>query len=64
MHLIFEAVEKFGMIAVFILIMLEYACFPVPSEVVLPFSGAIASSNNTSLISVLISSLFGCCYLL
>lgn len=37
-----QIVQDYGLPAVFLLIMLEYACLPVPSEVVLPFAGAVA----------------------
>ena len=47
-----ELVGTYGRIAVFVLILLEYACFPLPSEVVLPFSGALASQNGWSFLSV------------
>ena len=46
MEWILRAVESYGLFAVFVLILLEYACFPLPSEVVLPLSGAIASQNE------------------
>lgn len=36
-------IQNYGMIAIFISILLEYACFPVPSEIVLPFAGACAA---------------------
>jgi membrane protein DedA with SNARE-associated domain len=48
-HLIYE----YGLIAMFIIILLEYACFPVSSEIVLPFSGAVASINHTSFFVIL-----------
>ncbi len=37
-----EIIRDYGMPAVFVLITLEYACLPVPSEIVLPFAGAVA----------------------
>lgn len=40
-------IDQHGMVAVFVLILLEYACFPLPSEVVLPFSGAVAAAKHT-----------------
>jgi len=33
----FEIISRYGLIAVFTIIALEYACFPLPSEIVLPF---------------------------
>lgn len=37
-----------GLIAMFLIILLEYGCFPISSEIVLPFSGAVASLQNIS----------------
>lgn len=45
-----------GLIAMFIIIMLEYACFPVSSEIVLPFSGAIASHKQIPFLVIIFSS--------
>jgi membrane protein DedA with SNARE-associated domain len=36
-------IYKYGVIAMFFIILIEYACFPISSEIVLPFSGAVAS---------------------
>lgn len=41
-------IYEYGMIAMFFLILIEYACFPVSSEIVLPFSGAVAASQGIS----------------
>ena len=43
---------QYGLIAMFI-IMLEYACFPVSSEIVLPFSGAVASVSHIPFLLIL-----------
>jgi membrane protein DedA with SNARE-associated domain len=49
--------------------MLEYACFPVSSEIVLPLSGAVASINNTHFLVILPLSIIagllgtGICYM-
>lgn len=53
MKLITQIISDYGMIAMFIIILLEYACFPVSSEIVLPFSGAIASINHTNFFVIL-----------
>lgn len=42
-----DLIYEYGLLAAFIIIMLEYACFPVSSEIVLPFCGAVAAMNNT-----------------
>lgn len=59
-----------GIPAMFIIILLEYACFPVSSELVLPFAGAFAAAKGTPFIIILaLSSLAGIigtsiCYLI
>lgn len=53
MSLIQEFISEYGTLAMFIIILLEYACFPVSSEIVLPFSGAIASINHTDFLFIL-----------
>lgn len=34
--------SQYGLWAIFLIIMLEYACFPISSELVLPVSGLVA----------------------
>ena len=53
MEFVMNAIDSYGLIAVFVLILLEYACFPLPSEVVLPFSGAIASQSDWTFLAIL-----------
>lgn len=53
MSIITDLISEYGLTAMFIIILLEYACFPVSSEIVLPFSGAVASINNTSFLVIL-----------
>lgn len=53
MNFITNLISEYGLIAMFIIIMLEYACFPVSSEIVLPFSGAVASVNHTNFFVIL-----------
>jgi membrane protein DedA with SNARE-associated domain len=68
--IIYSFIENYGLIAVFILIMLEYACFPLPSEIVLPFAGAYAAIYGVPFYAILFISiaagLCGCliCYLI
>ena len=68
MNVITELINEYGLIAMFFIIMLEYACFPVSSEIVLPFSGAVASINHTNFLIILILSIIagligtGICY--
>ncbi len=56
MKFILNLFGEWGLLGVFILIVLEYACFPIPSEVVLPFVGFIASLNEYSLVGVILMS--------
>jgi Uncharacterized membrane-associated protein len=53
MNFITDFIYEYGLIAMFIIILLEYACFPVSSEIVLPFSGAVASINHTNFFVIL-----------
>ena len=46
-------VQQYGLIAIFLIVMLEYACLPLPSEVVLPLSGAVAAQGEFSFLTVL-----------
>ena len=43
MNFINTLISNYGLFAIFFLILIEYACFPISSEIVLPFSGALAS---------------------
>ena len=49
---IVEMIQNYGLIAIFLAVFLEYACFPVPSEIVLPLSGAVAAQGGFSFLSV------------
>lgn len=53
MSFITDFISEYGIFAMFLIIMLEYACFPVSSEIVLPFSGAVASANQTHFFVIL-----------
>lgn len=53
MSAITNFISEYGLIAMFIIILLEYACFPVSSEIVLPFSGAVASMNDINFLVIL-----------
>ncbi|HHX11594.1 MAG TPA: DedA family protein [Clostridiales bacterium] len=57
MNFLTDLIYKYGTLAMFLIIMLEYACFPVSSEIVLPFSGAVASINDTNFIFILVLSI-------
>ena len=57
MSVINSFILQYGLISVFVLIMIEYACFPLPSEVVLPLCGAIAARNHFGFLTILILSI-------
>ena len=44
-HLIRTTIEDFGYVAVFVLMVLESACIPIPSEVTMLFGGAAANAT-------------------
>lgn len=48
-----DIIYEYGMVAMFFLILIEYACFPVSSEIILPFSGAVASLQQISFFVIL-----------
>ncbi|MBP3909688.1 MAG: DedA family protein, partial [Turicibacter sp.] len=56
MEWIIDFITQYGLIAMFLFIALEYACLPLPSEVVLPLSGAMAVSSGRPLVLVIIIS--------
>ena len=41
-HLITDTILQYGLLAVFVLMTLESACVPIPSEVTMLFGGALA----------------------
>ena len=53
MNLITGFIYRYGILAMFFLILIEYACFPISSEIVLPFSGAVASIQNLPYLVIL-----------
>lgn len=48
MELLTSLMKKYGLLGLCLMILLEYACFPVSSEIVLPFCGAFASYYDIS----------------
>ena len=59
MELFTNLIFKYGLIAIFLVITIEYACFPISSEIVLPFSGAVASISQVSFFAVIVVSVVG-----
>lgn len=53
-------IEHYGIISIFLIVMLEYANFPLPSEVVLPFVGIMVAKGNIDFtLSIVVSILAG-----
>ena len=44
-HFISSAIEHYGYVAIFVLMVLESACIPIPSEVTMLFGGAAANAT-------------------
>lgn len=44
-----SALEQYGLLGIFLVIALEYACLPMPSEVLLPLSGLAAAAAGIPL---------------
>lgn len=61
--------ESMGLVFIFIIILLEYACFPIPSEIILPLSGVLSLQLKIPFLSVyllsVLAGIIGCaiCYL-
>ncbi len=51
-----DLINSAGYIGIVLTVGLEYACFPMPSEVILPFVGFIASSGSITLPGAIIAS--------
>lgn len=52
-------IEQYGLISIFLVVMLEYANFPLPSEIVLPFIGIMIARGNINFALALMVSVFG-----
>jgi len=69
METVLSLFDRYGIFAMILIIFLEYACFPISSELVLPFSGAVARAEDLSFFLLLplsvLAGLFGTgiCYL-
>ena len=57
--LIISLINKFGYLAVFLLITIENVFPPIPSEVILTFSGFLTTYTNLNVILVIVSSVLG-----
>ena len=52
-------INKFGYFGIFLLIMIENLFPPIPSEIILTFSGFVAEEAKLSLVLIIISSTLG-----
>jgi membrane protein DedA with SNARE-associated domain len=51
-ELITHNIDRFGYLAIFLLMVLESACVPIPSEITMPFGGLLAASGRLELWAV------------
>lgn len=58
MEFLTPLLEQYGLFGLCLLILLEYACFPISSEIVLPFCGAFAKSYGISFFLLIPGSVF------
>ncbi|HSX40106.1 MAG TPA: DedA family protein [Candidatus Saccharimonadales bacterium] len=56
---IIHLIQTSGYLGIFILMLLESALIPIPSEVTMPFSGFLAASGNLSLVPVILVGALG-----
>lgn len=70
MEFISSVFDTYGLAAILLIIFLEYACFPLSSEIILPALGALAKANQLSFFLLLPFSVLaglsgtGVCYLI
>jgi len=57
--MLMHALESGGYVATFMLMMLESACIPIPSEVVMPFAGYLAWEGHLHLWVVIVAGMLG-----
>ena len=58
-NIIIEFIQETGYFGVFICMILESACIPLPSEVIMPFSGYVAWKGGMSILGVTIIGVLG-----
>lgn len=58
-HLLMNAVQGFGYSGIFIAMVLESACIPIPSEVVMPFGGYLVVAGHLNFWTVVITGTLG-----
>jgi len=58
--LIISGISAFGYIGIVLAMALESACIPLPSEVIMPFSGYLVAQGRFSLLGVSVAGALGC----
>ncbi|MFN3476162.1 MAG: DedA family protein [Candidatus Methylomirabilales bacterium] len=58
--LIVSAISTLGYVGIILAMALESACIPLPSEVIMPFSGYLAAQGRFSFFWVSVAGAFGC----
>lgn len=58
--LIVGIISKLGYLGIVVLMALESACIPLPSEIILPFAGYLASTGRFSLLAIATVGAIGC----
>lgn len=56
MSFIENVINQYGLSAMFLLILLEYACFPVSSEIILPLAGLVGARCGMPFITLVLAS--------
>ena len=59
-NFVINAVETFSYAGIFVIMLLQSACVPIPSEIVLPFAGFMVGQAKFNFLPTLIASVLGC----
>ena len=59
-HFIIAVISQSGYLGIVLLMGIESACIPLPSEVIMPFSGYLVSTGRFDLVWVAVAGAFGC----
>src|ERR1700693_4031366 len=58
--LIVATISRLGYAGIVLLMAIESACIPLPSEIIMPFSGSLVYAGRFSLWAVGVAGAFGC----
>lgn len=53
-----HALQNYGLLIIFLTMVAESACIPIPSEVVVPYGGVLAAQHHTALWAVIVVAVF------